>query len=164
MVIGQQTPTPVTGSRDFRSLAQNPLHFGVLMTETEAPLPDHLQQVDVSIVSQASCQSSYPGETISSGMLCAGSPGRDSCQGDSGGPAVVDGGEEPVQAGVVSWGYGCANPRYPGVYARVATYADWIRSNVPGVRFVGQPGGGGGSAPTRRWSSCSPTRVPTPPT
>jgi hypothetical protein len=118
------------------------------LSSGSSTLPDRLQQVDVSIISRTSCQSSYPSENISSGMLCAGSPGRDSCQGDSGGPAVVDGGEEPVLTGVVSWGYGCANPRYPGVYARVANYADWIRSYVPNVRFVGQPGGGGGgSAP-----------------
>jgi hypothetical protein len=105
-------------------------------------MPDRLQQVDVSIVSRTSCQSAYAGETITSGMFCAGSPGRDSCQGDSGGPAVVDGGDEPVLTGVVSWGYGCADARYPGVYARVANYRDWIAGNVPGVRFVGDAGGG----------------------
>ena len=65
----------------------------------------------------------YPNVIYPESMVCAGVPGggKDSCQGDSGGPLI---GFNPTNnqmelCGVVSWGYGCADGRYPGVYSRV---------------------------------------------
>ena len=76
-----------------------------------------LQVVDVPITTQ----SNYGGNQIDADMIMAGYPdgGYDSCQGDSGGPMVVlaADGETFLQSGVVSWGYGCADAGYPGVYA-----------------------------------------------
>ncbi|KAG8006577.1 Enteropeptidase, partial [Nibea albiflora] len=55
-------------------------------------------------------------------MICAGldEGGKDSCQGDSGGPMVSKSNSKWVQAGVVSFGRGCAEANFPGVYARVS--------------------------------------------
>ncbi|XP_075384213.1 transmembrane protease serine 9-like [Tenrec ecaudatus] len=101
--------------------------------------PYPLKQVKVPIVENSLCDTNYhtglhTGDNIhivQDDMLCAGKKGRDSCQGDSGGPLVCKVKDTWMQAGVVSWGEGCAQPDRPGVYTRVTNYLDWIHSYVP---------------------------------
>ncbi|KAK7938533.1 hypothetical protein WMY93_001859 [Mugilogobius chulae] len=78
------------------------------------------------------CQYTNDNIVITDNMLCAGvsTGGKDSCQGDSGGPLVYKPSSVWVQFGVVSFGIGCAQADYPGVYARVSNYEAWIKSQI----------------------------------
>lgn len=96
-----------------------------------------LQSVDVPVVSHADCVNSY-GSSITDNMICAGydAGGKDACQGDSGGPLFVTNGDSTKSLiGVVSWGNGCAEPDYYGVYTKVSNYYDWIQSYIDPVQF-----------------------------
>lgn len=84
---------------------------------------DLLRAVELAIVADSTCGSSYGTGFLASLMVCAGliEGGKDACQGDSGGPLVV-----PTAAGAyrlvgdTSFGAGCAQPNAPGVYGRLA--------------------------------------------
>ncbi|XP_058979501.1 trypsin 5G1-like [Musca domestica] len=84
-----------------------------------------LRATNVPTVNQDECALAYRGfGDITERMLCAGftEGGKDACQGDSGGPLF----HKDTLVGVVSWGYGCARPNYPGVYSRVTSVLPWI--------------------------------------
>lgn len=100
--------------------------------------PSVSHSVDVPIVSIDVCNApiSYD-NSIYENQLCAGYAlgGRDSCVGDSGGPMMVTFEGELQQVGVVSFGYGCAEPNYYGIYTDVPYFISWINQYV----FVGEP-------------------------
>ncbi|OXA44723.1 trypsin-2 [Folsomia candida] len=95
--------------------------------QSGGPAPDVLMKVDVPFVAEPSCQTSYPG-SISDSMVCYGEEGKDSCQADSGGPLMC--GADKALCGIVSWGRGCAQAGYPGVYTETSFFAEWIRSTI----------------------------------
>jgi len=103
--------------------------------------PYILQEVEVKYMPNEECENSmgfigrasrsYHGQ-IHEEHLCAIDFNEDSCYGDSGGPLVWQDGKSrnPVQVGLVSWGFACSNNNFPGVYARVSGAYDWIKDTV----------------------------------
>lgn len=89
--------------------------------------PTKLNEVNLPVTSRVDCASVYQSD-LTDNMFCAGdlSGGKDSCQGDSGGPLFVQDGGVYKQAGIVSWGYGCAQAGVYGIYTRLSRYTAWI--------------------------------------
>jgi secreted trypsin-like serine protease len=97
--------------------------FGWGDTTGNANYADTLRSAAVTVLPDSNCERAYPTPLGSryqaSSMLCAGDPlgGHDACQGDSGGPLVARG----RLIGLVSWGSGCGEARFPGVYTRITS-------------------------------------------
>ena len=95
---------------------------------------DILLEVEVDVISGTDCNAadSYNGDVDEDLMICAAREGKDSCQGDSGGPLIIKGDDaaSDIQVGVVSWGFGCAQEDYPGVYASVEAGLSFIEDGL----------------------------------
>jgi secreted trypsin-like serine protease len=73
----------------------------------------------------------YPNLNTDDSMLIAQGIANDttidSCFGDSGSPLLlIDKNNNNIIYGITSWGIGCANILYPGVYSNVFYLKDWI--------------------------------------
>lgn len=114
--------------------------------------PNILHEVNVDLADHATCKTNYAtvGQTVTENMVCAGfaEGGKDSCQGDSGGPLLYQKDGQWYQTGVVSFGEGCAAPKFYGVYTKVSNYLDWIAQakagEIPASTGGGNSGGGDG--------------------
>jgi secreted trypsin-like serine protease len=96
----------------------------------------HLRWASVPFVSDRRCGRAYREDGYDDdAMICAGNGGVDACQGDSGGPLIrPDATGTWVEVGIVSFGYGCARPGYPGVYTQVSTYLPAITAVLDALR------------------------------
>jgi hypothetical protein len=98
---------------------------------------DALLKANVPIVGDSACVASYSGAVDATTMVCAGDGIHDTCQGDSGGPLLVPDGSALVLAGITSWGQGCADPNFPGVYTRLGAPGlnAWVMARFPRASF-----------------------------
>jgi len=145
---------------------------GYGVTESGGDQPEFLQEAQVPITADVVTAEAYPyvvdgvdplfGGFESRTQVGAGFPqgGVDTCQGDSGGPLLVPAGAELRLVGDTSYGNGCAEPGYPGVYGRVAddTLREWIRTVAPGAVAGGTAAPSGATVHRTTARSSSSTR------
>jgi trypsin len=108
-------------------------------TSFGGPTSNELLEATAPIVADQDCADAYPLEFDVSTMVCAGNGPTDTCQGDSGGPLMVpDGPNARVLAGVTSWGQGCADADFPGVYVRLGAQQlnSWVVGPRPTASFT----------------------------
>jgi secreted trypsin-like serine protease len=105
--------------------------WGTASFRATGAISNSLLYAFVDVVRRGVCNdpSVYEGR-VTEGMFCAGLGFADACQGDSGGPAIGYVNGEKYLVGITSWGVGCTDQRYPGVYVDVTKYAAWIRATA----------------------------------
>lgn len=87
-----------------------------------------LRTVRVPLISYRKCVNLYKNKAIlTNTMFCAGDlRSKDACSGDSGGPVVYNN----QLCGIVSWGIGCAQSHYPGVYTNIRVVRNFITKAI----------------------------------
>ena len=119
--------------------------IGFGATVEDGNLATTLQKVSLRVINAQTCRQMYKrlaGSSststslrITNSMICAANPGKDACQGDSGGPLLIqttDGQQRKhwKLIGIVSWGIGCARKNSPGVYTRLSSHSNFIKSSI----------------------------------
>lgn len=108
------------------------------------PPPTELQEATVAFLPDSACGGYAifgPQDAFDpTRMVCAGQSGGgvDACIGDSGGPLRAAALPGMPLVGVVSYGFGCARPGFPGIYTRLSTYRSFIYGTI-GVVPPGPP-------------------------
>ncbi len=123
------------------------------------PPPDALMQASVILRSTATCTEAYGENYDAALMFCASGPGTtptpvtDACQGDSGGPVTAEIGITITLIGAISWGSGCGQADFPGVYTRLTSVLPWILATATTPALVGVTNAG--SEVTTTWTDTS---------
>lgn len=95
------------------------------------PVSPFLRRLSVPILQNSQCVQRTQ-FNFTNNMLCAGylEGHQESCRGDDGSPLVTLYGSTHFLTGVVSWGRGCPQPGYYGVYAKMANFVDWVEGII----------------------------------
>merc|ERR1719328_562221 len=116
--------------------------WGYTGTSERVPT-QNLQYITVPLIPRDKCSrpsTNYASSEVTTNMICAGFLNKkirkDVSVDDSGGPLIVPKANDmtAVIHGITSWTKNAyvADPKYPGVYTRVANFVDWIRNNMEG--------------------------------
>ncbi|XP_023948133.2 collagenase-like [Bicyclus anynana] len=94
------------------------------------PTTTSLHHINLNIITNAACQSSFDMSLHASHMCTSGAGKVGTCDGDSGGPLTVVWKNKRTLVGIVSFGLADAcQSGYPSVYTRVTSFLTWIQAN-----------------------------------
>jgi secreted trypsin-like serine protease len=112
--------------------------WGHADTETSWYYPSKLQQVNLPVVADSSCNNAFVDVTLTGSQFCAGyQVAKDACDGDSGGPMMLQVDGQWAHVGLVSFGADCqVSNGYYGVYTRTSAFVDFIKQYVPAAKFT----------------------------
>jgi trypsin len=142
---GIQTMPPVASGTDSTGAEALISGWGDFDPGPNQQQPAGLLFAVIDVYTDSECNN-YLSDFQADTMLCAGrvhpdSSVVDTCQGDSGGPLArrLDTGDPndlifDFLVGITSWGKGCADPDFPGIYARVSNpdlNARLVQANPP---------------------------------
>ncbi|XP_076039298.1 chymotrypsin A-like [Oratosquilla oratoria] len=140
VLLHLKTPVPLSDEVLPVCLATTPPRLGTTAVVSgwgvfneDGDIPAVLQEAPLKIKSNKRCQKAYDniGFTVPDSVICAAKKDIDVCAGDNGGPMVIETSKNVwTQVGIVSFGFGCPNKDYLGVYSRVDSIFDWIVSIV----------------------------------
>ncbi|MGF1452604.1 MAG: serine protease [Opitutales bacterium] len=138
----------IADSADLEAVGTPAEIFGWGSLAEEGAFPDTLREALVPLFDPdvANQEDRYGGDILTT-MLVAGleEGGVDTCQGDSGGPLTVPGPNgRRLQAGITSWGIGCGEQGFPGVYTRVSHFRSFVEELItPGYAAFSRNSGAG---------------------
>ncbi|XP_008826384.1 serine protease 55 [Nannospalax galili] len=104
--------------------------WGMTNSVDKNSMTTDLMKVPMLIIDWEECSQIFP--KLTQNMLCAAyeneNESYDACQGDSGGPLVcnIKPGSKWYQVGIISWGRGCGQKGFPGIYTLLENYTLWI--------------------------------------
>ncbi|CBY08199.1 unnamed protein product [Oikopleura dioica] len=109
--------------------------FGSYIDENEADRRRTPNEVEVRIINDRACRRS---EISSSNFIwnvhfCADFIRKDpqiACGGDLGASLICIHGNKPVIYGISSFAKNCGDPSWPGTYAKVSQYVNWIQETI----------------------------------
>ncbi|KAL0828785.1 hypothetical protein ABMA28_003699 [Loxostege sticticalis] len=116
-----------TGSNNYAGTWATAAGFGATGDGGGSSNPDK-RQANLLVITNAACAPRYhPGTVIASTLCASTTHGSSTCPGDSGGPLAIGSGYNRILIGVTSFGTVSCTSGHPVGFARVTSFASWIR-------------------------------------
>ncbi|XP_028161494.1 brachyurin-like [Ostrinia furnacalis] len=125
-------PTAAEASLNFAGLTGTVAGYGKTKdAQSSFPTTTTLHSVNLPIITNAVCQSSFQMALHASHLCTSGAGAKGTCDGDSGGPLTVVSNNRLVQVGIVSFGLSdSCQSGHPSVYTRITSFLSWISANM----------------------------------